>query len=105
MKEKLRQVLRIFRVDVLLFTLYAKIALAVTKKLTALKNAVQGFLTRLFPRNGKKVCAKSTAVDTTATVTANAVVDRTKNTAVATVTNAPVTATATATATVTIATP
>ncbi len=104
MKEKLRQVLRVFRVDVLLFALYVKIALAVTKKLTALKNAVQRFLTRLFPRNGKKAkaCATCTAVDPAATVTANAVVDRTTNTAMAAVTNAPLTATATATATATV---
>lgn len=54
MKEKILKVLRVFRIDVLLFGLYAKLALAVTKKLTALKNAVRRFLTRLFPRNGKK---------------------------------------------------
>lgn len=87
MKEKFRKVLRVFRVDVLLFGLYAKIALAVTKKLTALKNAVHRFLTRLFPRNGCRDCtvdtlsdptadgAVETTVDTAVDVTVDAVVD------------------------------
>ena len=62
MKEKLRNVLRALRIDVLLYALYAKIALAVTKKLTAIKNAVHRFLTRLFPRNGNQ----TTSIETTA---------------------------------------
>ena len=75
MKEKLRKVLRVFRVDVLLFALYAKIALAVTKKLTAVKNAVRRFLTRLFPRNGKKACTVDTVIDTTVDAAADTTVD------------------------------
>lgn len=86
MKEKFRKVLRIFRVDVLLFALFHKIAQAVTKKLTACKNAVQKFLTRLFPRNGEKVAVETAenvtvtkiadpATDTTVDVTVDTVVD------------------------------
>lgn len=80
MKEKFRKVLRVFRVDVLLFGLFHKIALAVTKKLTAFKNAVHRFLTRLFPRNGKKACAVDTAVDATVDVTVDTTVDVTVTT-------------------------
>ncbi len=86
MKEKFRKALRVFRVDVLLFGLFHKIALAVTKKLTAFKNAVYRFLTRLFPRNGKKAGTVDTAIDTTvdtAVVTAeDTVVDVTVDTVV-----------------------
>ena len=82
MKEKFRKVLRVFRVDVLLFALYAKIALAVTKKLTAFKNAVHRFLTRLFPRNGKKACAVDTVVDTMVDTATDTVVDVTVDTVV-----------------------
>lgn len=53
MKEKICKVLRALKIDVLLYALYVKIVLAVTKKLVAVKNAVHRFLTRLFPRNGK----------------------------------------------------
>ena len=53
MKEKICRVLRALRIDVLLYALYVKIVLAVTKKLVAVKNAVHRFLTRLFPSNGK----------------------------------------------------
>ena len=82
MKEKFRKVLRIFRVDVLLFALFAKIALAVTKKLTALKNAVHRFLTRLFPRNGKKSCTVDSVVDTTVDANTDTFVDVTVDTVV-----------------------
>ena len=82
MKEKFRKVLRIFRVDILLFALFAKIALAVTKKLTALKNAVYRFLTRLFPRNGKKSCTVDSLVDTTVDTATDTFVDVTVDTVV-----------------------
>lgn len=86
MKEKLRKVLRALRIDVLLYALYAKLALAVIKKLTSVKNAVQRFLTRLFPRNGKKACAVDTVVDTVVDTavdaSANTVVDVTVDTVV-----------------------
>ena len=82
MKEKFRKVLRIFRVDVLLFALFAKIALAVTKKLTAFKCAVHRFLTRLFPRNGKKSCTVDSVIDTTVDTTTDTVVDVTVDTVV-----------------------
>ena len=82
MKEKFRKVLRIFRVDVLLFALFAKIALAVTKKLTAFKHAVYRFLTRLFPRNGKEVCTVDSLVDTTVDTATDTVVDVTVDTVV-----------------------
>ena len=82
MKEKFRKVLRVFRVDVLLFALFAKIALAVTKKLTALKNAVYRFLTRLFPRNGKKSCTVDSVMDASVDTATDTVVDVTVDTAV-----------------------
>lgn len=82
MKEKFRKVLRVFRVDVLLFGLYAKIALAVTKKLTALKNAVHRFLTRLFPRNGCQDCTVDALSDSTADGATDGAVETTVDTAV-----------------------
>ena len=80
MKEKFRKALRVFRVDVLLFGLFHKIALAVTKKLTAAKNAVYRFLTRLFPRNGEKACTVDSVVDTTVDTAADTLVDVTVET-------------------------
>ncbi len=86
MKEKFRKVLRALRIDVLLYALYAKLALAVIKKLTAVKHAVRRFLTRLFPRNGKTACnvdtVVDTAVDTVTNTTENTVVDVTVDTVV-----------------------
>lgn len=75
MKDKFRKALRVFRVDVLLFGLFHKIALAVTKKLTAFKTAVYRFLTRLFPRNGKKACTVDSVIDTTVDTAVDTVVD------------------------------
>lgn len=75
MKDKFRKALRVFRVDVLLFGLFHKIALAVTKKLTAFKTAVYRFLTRLFPRNGNKACTVDSVIDTTADTVVDVTVD------------------------------
>ena len=82
MKEKFRKVLRVFRVDVLLFGLFHKIALAVTKKLKAFKDAVHRFLTRLFPRNGEKACAVDSVTETMVETSADTLVDVTVDTLV-----------------------
>lgn len=82
MKEKFRKVLRALRVDVLLWGLFAKIALAVTKKATALKNAVHRFLTRLFPRNGHQDCTVDTFSDFTTDGAIDGAVETTVDTAV-----------------------
>ena len=57
MKEKLCEVLRVFEIDVLLWELFEKLTLAVTKKLRAVKFAAYCFLTRLFDRNGEGCAA------------------------------------------------
>lgn len=52
MKAKLTKLMRLLKLDVLLWALYEKLCLGLTKKLAALKNALARFLSRGTSRNG-----------------------------------------------------